>query len=518
MLRNIYRRHRLRAAEFDEPPSRLIQDGFAQNKIVDIELTDDGTAILIAENGERLEFDRVVIATGHGPGKKPGFLKTIEDSDAFTASPWGSEGRASLKRAAEMPNSRKRKILVVGTGLSGVDVHNYLRKDGFKGQIDMRSRGGHSHRTYDRNEDRPRQNELFEFSSPRFLNANSVEEGVMLMMEEYAYHRQTYSSEEILANWERHVPAIIERVKMLDRKNAATQTQQRDDVFRRDFEYNRNIFGDSDIIRDNDTTNHDYVDMPEFQELIRLFKENSSLIGALRVGVVYSVGSILEKSVERGRTSIQAADILSTREKTQAEGGGIEVVFKDPDGSERTEHYDHVVAALGAETDPRKIDDPLMRNMLEKGMIRPHWTDIGIDVSRDGRVVNAKGEKSDLITAIGVVRSGDTMVRERDFPEKRGTGGRLGPFIQNIPAIIGTLGSTIRRVRTDLFANFEENSQRKLLREIQANHPDLIPEEDDTLELESTQIIPKLEQRSFPADDQFDTHKEFIPRQPKIPL
>lgn len=74
--------------------------------------------------------------------------------------------------------------------------------------------------------------------------------------------------------------------------------------------------------------------------------------------------------------------------------------------------------------------------MVQRGLVRPHWTGVGIDVTRKGRVIDVNGKKSAVISAVGTMRGGDTMVRERSYgQEKQGSGGRIGPVAFSIPGI-----------------------------------------------------------------------------------
>jgi uncharacterized NAD(P)/FAD-binding protein YdhS len=88
---------------------------------------------LVLASGERIACDAVVLAGGNFPSKLPAALgrRAIHD-------PWGPEGSAAVARAA----AGGGELLLVGTGLTMVDMAVSLEEAGFTGRITATSRRG----------------------------------------------------------------------------------------------------------------------------------------------------------------------------------------------------------------------------------------------------------------------------------------------------------------------------------------------------------------------------------------
>ena len=81
----------------------------AADEAVDI----DGDAVL-TRGGLRLEADAVVLAAGISTPEDPGPVAAVEDHPGYLADPWDQE--------AVMALAPRRRVLVVGTGLTMVDI------------------------------------------------------------------------------------------------------------------------------------------------------------------------------------------------------------------------------------------------------------------------------------------------------------------------------------------------------------------------------------------------------------
>jgi uncharacterized NAD(P)/FAD-binding protein YdhS len=89
--------------------------------------------MLVLESGERLGFDALVLAGGNYPGRTPARLgiETVDD-------PWGPGGTEAIARLAKQAGD----LLLLGTGLTMVDVALSLDDSSFAGRITAVSRRG----------------------------------------------------------------------------------------------------------------------------------------------------------------------------------------------------------------------------------------------------------------------------------------------------------------------------------------------------------------------------------------
>jgi uncharacterized NAD(P)/FAD-binding protein YdhS len=93
--------------------------------------------VLTVEPGQRLGFERAVLAGGNHPSRLPAALDLPDERRVDD--PWGEEGPAALKRIAEQAAG---DVLLLGTGLTMVDTALTLAAAGFGGRMLALSRRG----------------------------------------------------------------------------------------------------------------------------------------------------------------------------------------------------------------------------------------------------------------------------------------------------------------------------------------------------------------------------------------
>jgi uncharacterized NAD(P)/FAD-binding protein YdhS len=109
-----------------------ILDGAEVRRVAGEAVAVEGSELVLA-SGERVRFDALVLAGGNYPGRMPARLsiRVVDD-------PWGPEGAAAVKRLAEQAGD----VLLMGTGLTMVDVALSLDDAGFEGKMAAVSRRG----------------------------------------------------------------------------------------------------------------------------------------------------------------------------------------------------------------------------------------------------------------------------------------------------------------------------------------------------------------------------------------
>jgi len=69
-------------------------------------------------------------------------------------------------------------------------------------------------------------------------------------------------------------------------------------------------------------------------------------------------------------------------------------------------HVDRVINCTGPEADWRRIDNTLLSSLFAQGLARPDSLFVGLDVDRDGCMLDEQGAASQSLFAIGPVRKG----------------------------------------------------------------------------------------------------------------
>jgi uncharacterized NAD(P)/FAD-binding protein YdhS len=60
-----------------------------------------------------------------------------------------------------------------------------------------------------------------------------------------------------------------------------------------------------------------------------------------------------------------------------------------------------VINCMGPEADYRRIDQPLVKNLLRRGLIRPGPAHLGIDALINGAIIGRSGAASDVLYTLG---------------------------------------------------------------------------------------------------------------------
>jgi uncharacterized NAD(P)/FAD-binding protein YdhS len=79
---------------------------------------------------------------------------------------------------------------------------------------------------------------------------------------------------------------------------------------------------------------------------------------------------------------------------------------------------DHIINCSGPEHDVRKLDNPLLRNLLAQGLLEPHALGIGVDVAENGALRDRTGRESERLFTLGPIRYG-TLIETTAIPEIR---------------------------------------------------------------------------------------------------
>jgi uncharacterized NAD(P)/FAD-binding protein YdhS len=125
--------------------------------------------------------------------------------------------------------------------------------------------------------------------------------------------------------------------------------------------------------------------------------------------------------MKAGHLSVHAGRLQDYREHHES----VEVLFRERGSADqRSLRVGYVINCTGPDNDVRRINDPLIRHLRERGYIRPDPLGLGLDAAEDGALIAANNEQSNTLYAIGALRKGD-LWETNAVPELRVQADRL---------------------------------------------------------------------------------------------
>ncbi len=307
-----------------------VRTGSVVGEAVDVETTANGAVVHLAD-GNTVQADRVVLATGNEvPAALPG-TDALTDHPAWAADPWQPWER-------RLPG-QGGTIVILGTGLSAVDVIITLRAAGWMGSIHAVSRHGWFPHAHFRGIEYP------EFPPPGVDLATLGLDALTALVQRHcaALHARNANPAIIVDKLRPHTQRIWSRFTREERLAFVTQHAARWNIFRHRI-------------------------APELHAQIT----SAQLTGQLQV---HAAG-------------IEKVEAVDRRVRVHLNSG------KSHDG-------DLVINATGPASRLTAIRSTLLQNLLRRGLIAPDETDMGVRVDSDHTVITAEGARSEYLLALG---------------------------------------------------------------------------------------------------------------------
>jgi uncharacterized NAD(P)/FAD-binding protein YdhS len=233
--------------------------------------------------------------------------------------------------------SHDESVLLVGSGLASVDVAITLRGRGFRGTIHILSRRGLLPQTHKPTALWP---PFWDDQSPRTVR------GLLRLI-----RMQVEAADRAGSDWR----AVIDSLRPL------TQEIWRSLSLKERRRFLRHVRPYWDVHRHRVAT----------------------AIG-VRLGLQIQDRQI---GIHAGRIAAYAGDI-----------GGVNVTYRDRQtGTFQRLRAERIINCTGPESDCRKVDDPLLADLIRQKLARPDPLVLGLEVSPDGALIDAYGEVSDLL-------------------------------------------------------------------------------------------------------------------------
>jgi uncharacterized NAD(P)/FAD-binding protein YdhS len=283
----------------------------------------------------------VVLATGNFPPANPRVLGLETPSPAYFQFPWSAEAIENLRPTDS--------VLLLGSGLTSLDLIMALRSKGFRGTIHVLSRKG-----------------LF----PRA-------------------RRQLRPIEPWPVFWNKRSPRTVRGLLRLIRGQVQMAAEKGIDW--------RAVI---DSLRP--VTQDIWRSLP-IEEQKRFLRHLRAYWDVHRHRAAPEIADILEDMQAEGQVCLHTG--MLTRYFSLPKGAKIK--YRDRQtGSKQTLWVDRVINCTGSETDCRRIDDSLIVSLFVQGLARPDQLLLGLDMDEHGALVNYKGNSSRLLYAIGPPRKG----------------------------------------------------------------------------------------------------------------
>jgi uncharacterized NAD(P)/FAD-binding protein YdhS len=299
--------------------------------VIDVIAAPDGGFQLICASGSKLEAAGVVLAVGNLPPEE-------NPDPRICANPWGEKAWREL--SGDLP------VMIVGTGLTMVDMVIAIRRHGFTGRIVAMSRGGLLPTRHEAGASWP---------TPQFTLAE--EQSLSRLMarlrdEVFAAAEQGIGWRAVIDSMRPVTASLWSRLPAAERRRFLRHARRYWDV-------------------------HRHRTAPPHADVIAQSQADGSLT------------------------------VLGGRIRRFEPGAGSVSVTFTPRGSrtDETLEVQRVIMASGLEHISR-TRDPLMQRLLDRGLIRVDSQGLGLDVTEGLNVVRADGEPAERIWALGPIVRG----------------------------------------------------------------------------------------------------------------
>lgn len=325
--------------EIDLNPGRFQR---VQDEAVDLTRV-DGMAEIRLRCGQTVFADKVVLALGNFPPGDPRLPGKTPHSQHYVADPW-APGALDLSDGND--SKEDASILLLGSGLTSVDVAISLRSRGFRGTIHLLSRRGLLPQSHKATAPWP---PFWDERSPR--TAHGLLRSIRAQIE---------VAEGQGSGWR----------AVLDSLRPFTSTIWR---------------------------SLSHKEQRRFLRHVRPYWE------VHRHRVATEIDGSLSSQIQSGQIKVHAGRIMKYEEDSE----GVNLTYRNRKTAniERLRVM-RVINCTGPEVDCRRIENLLLNNLSRQKLIRPDPLFLGLDTSEHGALIGAHGEPSDFLYTIGPSRKG----------------------------------------------------------------------------------------------------------------
>ena len=337
-----------------------VQVQTVEDEVVDIVVADEGAANVLLDSGESLDADQVLLATGNQP---PGSFPSdspLSHDPRYRSDPWHDW-------VSRLPATGGR-ILLLGTGLTMVDVVLTLDELGWDGEIVAVSRNG-----------MPPQSHFRGIAYEDYIPDNAAELGLDKLRALVQQHctRLRHMSQN---------PAIA-----IDKLRPHTQR-----------------------LWQNLTT----------EEKQDFLTQDAAVWNVTRHRIAVAIHDAITDALDSGRLTLKSGTI----ERLAPNEEKIEVILEDNDGNQTSEFGDLVINCTGPQASFSQSGVRLFENLLNKGLVCSDDLDMGLKVNEQFAVIEQNGQPSDWMFAMGPMLKG-SLWETTAVPELRSQAMRIAEIL-----------------------------------------------------------------------------------------
>lgn len=307
-----------------------------QDEAIGLACTDGGCEIQLAKGGT-VSAHNVVLALGNFPPADLQIPGKSANSTRYVSNPWSPKPSIDI--------TRDNHILLIGSGLTSVDVILDLRARGFEGTIHVLSRRGLL----------PQKHSAVPFPPFRTDSIPKTVRGLLRMIRQHVKAAEARAS-----NWREVVDSL------------------------------------------RPVTQQIWQALP-VQEQRRFLRHLRPYWDVHRHRIAERIADQIALQIRHGQIQTHAGRISKYQESAE----GVEITYRErKNGTTKSLLVDRVVNCTGPDGDFRRVNSPLISDLLESKLARPDDLALGLDVADDGALVDSAGVASTSLFALGPLRKG----------------------------------------------------------------------------------------------------------------
>jgi uncharacterized NAD(P)/FAD-binding protein YdhS len=299
----------------------------------------NGKVEISLHSGSTIVADKVVLALGNFPPADPKFPGKTEFSPRYISNPWDAHTIEEIGKGED--------VLLVGSGLTSVDVVITLRERGHQGKVHILSRHGFLPQTHKHTE-----------PWPAFWNEESPRTALGLLR---LIRSEIGKAEANGGDWR----AVIDSLRPFNQK-----------IWR---------------------------SLPRHEQM-RFLRHLRAYWDVHRHRVAPQIGQMLAGEMGKGNVEVHAGRITNYSEDLDH----IVVTYHErTDGESKTVRVERVINCTGPDANIRRIQDPLLKNLFQHNLVQPDAISLGLDTAESGAILDNRGVASDFIYTLGPLRKGN---------------------------------------------------------------------------------------------------------------